>query len=139
MKTFLVFLFLFAALPVYAQTGQNSTVEGELLEQLQFTGRSAEVAGPNRPQDPRIIAASIIKVALSLLGTVFFILMIYAGFLWMTARGEEAKVEKAQSTIRRAVIGLAIVMGAYAATIFITQSLLSGPGSEPTCNWWESC
>ena len=70
----------------------------------------------------RIIGAGV-GAALSLIGVIFLILMIYAGYNWMTAQGEEEKVEKAKDTLTRAIIGLIIVVGAYAIWNFIFNSL----------------
>ena len=72
-----------------------------------------------------------INLALSFVGVIFLVLMVYAGYLWMTARGEEAKVEKAQSIIRSTVIGLIIATAAYSITYFVLPQILSkttGPG-----------
>lgn len=66
---------------------------------------------------------AIIKGALSLVGTVFLILTVYAGILWMTARGDDAQVEKSTKIIRASVIGLFITLSAYAITYYITQRL----------------
>ena len=66
---------------------------------------------------------TVISVALALLGSIFLILMIYAGYNWMTARGEEEKVTKAKDTINRAIIGIIIVVGAYAIWAFIFSNL----------------
>ena len=65
----------------------------------------------------------IIKIALGLVGTIFLVLTVYAGFLWMTAAGEESKIEKAQEIIKTSVIGLAIVLAAYSITYFVMASL----------------
>lgn len=65
------------------------------------------------------IIGAAIKAFLSLLGVIFLVLMIYAGFHWMTAQGDEQKVEKAKNTIVRAIVGLVIVVGAYAIWAFI--------------------
>jgi len=61
---------------------------------------------------------------LSILGAIFVILIIYAGYNWMTASGEEQKVEKAKDTIRRAIIGLIITVSASAIWTFVSQYLL---------------
>ncbi len=66
---------------------------------------------------------TVISTALSLLGTIFFGLMIYAGILWMTAQGKEEKVDKAKDIITAAIIGLAVTMSAYAITYFVTSKL----------------
>lgn len=70
-------------------------------------------------------AGKIVNVFFSLLGVIFLILMLIAGYNWMTAAGEQAKVEKAQSTIRRAIIGLIIVIGSYAISNFVIYKLLN--------------
>ena len=50
--------------------------------------------------------------------------MIYGGFVWMTARGNTQAVDTAKDLIYSAVIGLIIVLAAYAITTFV-GSLLS--------------
>jgi hypothetical protein len=65
----------------------------------------------------------IISTALSFLGVIFLILMIYGGFLWMTAKGNEQQVEKAKTLITAAVIGLIIVISAYAISYFVIKNL----------------
>lgn len=74
-------------------------------------------------QDPRYTIANIINIALSLLGIIFLVLLIYAGFLWMTAAGNEDNVEKARKLIFAAIIGLAIILSAFAISKFVTKAL----------------
>jgi len=74
--------------------------------------------------------ASLIAAALTLLGIIFLVLVVYAGFLWMTAAGNSENVEKAQKIITMAIIGLVIVISAYAITYFITHTLGAGPGGN---------
>ena len=68
----------------------------------------------------------IVGLALSFIGLAFFILMIYGGFIWMFARGNDQDVEKAKSLIQAAIIGLVIVLSAYAITMFIGNALTGG-------------
>ena len=49
--------------------------------------------------------------------------MVYAGILWMTARGKEDQAKKAQSTIIAASVGLIIVLSSYSLTNFLFASL----------------
>lgn len=74
---------------------------------------------------------AVIKGALALVGTIFFLLTIYAGILWMTARGKEEQLETSQKIITAAVIGLFITLAAYAITSFVTSRLAGGGGAEP--------
>ncbi len=67
--------------------------------------------------------AIVIKAFLSLLGIIFVVLMLIAGYNWMTAGGEEEKIRKAKNTIQRAIIGLAIIILAYSITYFVFKYL----------------
>jgi TRAP-type C4-dicarboxylate transport system permease small subunit len=62
---------------------------------------------------------NVINIILSLLGIVFVILMIYGGITYMLARGNEEQTKKAKSLITQAIIGLFIVLAAYAITFFV--------------------
>ncbi|MCK5060942.1 hypothetical protein KAR28_00160 [Candidatus Parcubacteria bacterium] len=70
------------------------------------------------------IVGLIVNSFLGLLGIIFTTLMLYSGYNWMTAAGDEAKLTKAKETIRRAIIGLVITVGSYAIYLFIYTKLL---------------
>lgn len=89
------------------------------------------LAGSDLPQDDvRVVIVRVINVVLGVLGVVFVGLMIYAGWLWMTAGGNEQQVGKARKIIINAVIGLIIIFMAFAFTRFIFN-LLNDAGSTP--------
>lgn len=71
---------------------------------------------------PEIIG-SIVGIALSFVGIIFFLLILYAGFTWMTAFGNEEKVTTSKSIMEQAAIGLVIVLAAYAISRFVFSSL----------------
>lgn len=60
-----------------------------------------------------------VGAGLAFIGIIFFGLMIYGGFIWMLARGNEQEVTKAKNLIVSAIIGLLIVLSAYAFTYYI--------------------
>jgi len=70
-----------------------------------------------------LVMASVIKAFLGLLGIIFIVLIITAGYKLMTAGGNEEKVKEAQEMIKKAVIGLIIIVAAYAITYFIFNAL----------------
>ncbi|PKM91166.1 hypothetical protein CVU82_03905 [Candidatus Falkowbacteria bacterium HGW-Falkowbacteria-1] len=78
------------------------------------------------------IVASIIKTALSLLGIIFLILMIFSGYQWMMAGGNEEQITTAKGRIKNAVIGIIIVVMAYAITAFIFKNLPGGSNQVQT-------
>lgn len=60
---------------------------------------------------------------ISFIGVILLLLVIYAGFLWMTSAGNEKKTEQAKNILTSAIIGLIIVLSAYAITAFIGRQL----------------
>lgn len=78
--------------------------------------------------DVGVLVAQIIRIVLGFLAIIFLSLTIFAGFRWMTAGGNEEAVTKAQATIKMAIIGLVIVLAAYAITYFIFKYLPFGGG-----------
>lgn len=72
---------------------------------------------------PAQMLGQIVGVALSLLGIIFLVLMIYGGFTWMTARGDEQKVTNAKDVIINAAIGAIIVFSAYVISSYIITFL----------------
>lgn len=81
------------------------------------------------------MAGSVINVALSVLGLVFLGYALYAGFKWMTAQGDEKAVTAAKDTIKNSVIGIIIIVAAFALTTFVMQQLntitTTAPVEEP--------
>jgi uncharacterized membrane protein len=69
--------------------------------------------------------SQVIDIVLSFLGVIFFVLIIISGYQWMTAGGSKEQVQKAQGRLKNAVIGLAIVLVAYAITFLITSLLVN--------------
>ena len=65
----------------------------------------------------------VVLAFLSLLGVVFLGLAIYGGMLWMTAEGNEQRVEHGRKILTEATIGLVIVLAAYAISIFVVSAL----------------
>lgn len=61
----------------------------------------------------------IIRTALSLVGIVFLGITVYSGIQWMMAGGNEEKIEKAQTRIKRATIGILIIVGSWFITNFV--------------------
>lgn len=70
--------------------------------------------------DVTSVVGTIVNTALTLVGLIFFILMVYAGYLWLASRGEDSEIEKAQKIIVASIIGLVVVMSAYAITYLVT-------------------
>ena len=76
-------------------------------------------------QELRSTVAKIINVALSFIGVIVLVIILYGGFLWMTAGGNEEKVGEAKKWIYGGIIGLVIILCSYAIAQFVINSLVT--------------
>ena len=79
--------------------------------------------------DPRQMAVDVVKYLMTFLGIIAVVVILLGGFKWMTAAGNEDKVAEAKKLIIAGVIGLIIVLCAYAIVNFvvnITNDVLEG-------------
>lgn len=74
-------------------------------------------------QDPRSMASKIINIALGFLGIVAVGIVIFGGFIWMTAEGNDEKVDKAKRILKSGVIGLVIVLASWGVASFVLNKL----------------
>ena len=121
-KFFKLFFFLNLLLfpKLFLKSENNNGGLGEIMDKHVGNVRSEAGVG-SVPLGVTI--GIIIQVILSLLATVFLILVIMAGFKWMTASGNQEVISKAGRSLKEAIIGLAIVLAAYAITWFIFNQL----------------
>jgi len=108
---------------VVAQGTPSQGLLDDITNSAQQTGTGSGITKNAEYQDIRITAANIIKEAMTLLGFLTVLLILYAGFLWMTAAGNEEKVATAKKILTNAVIGLVIIMCAYAIAYFVISRL----------------
>jgi len=68
------------------------------------------------PTDIRVTIARIISIVLGFVGVIFFALIIFSGFQYMTSAGNEDQTKKALGLLRNAIIGLVIILVAWMIT-----------------------
>ena len=114
-STLLSLILIVSAMPVFAQ-----------IEDLQNFGKAADFIADTsaEPKNPAEIVGSIIGIVLSVLGVIAVILILYSGFIWMTAAGNTEKIDKAKKILGNAIVGLIIILMAYSITYFVTTKLL---------------
>ena len=140
MKRYLFVIFLFSIIFANSALAFNLTTDGGLNDSARETGHTSMtgVAG----ESPARLIGKVIKGILSFMGVVFLVLMIYGGYKWMMSAGNEQEVGKAKNTVKSAIIGLVIILAAYAITAFIGSSVT--PVNEAAANCianggiWES-
>ena len=79
-------------------------------------------------KDLRESAIDIINVVLGFLGIVAIIIVLWGGFMWMTAGGNEEKVTKARQLLVAGITGLVIILAAYAIARFVIQQVYTATG-----------
>lgn len=124
-----IFLIFFSPLLISSTSANNNEGfninkfdETSGLKNAGFETGHLYTAGGN---DLELTIGNTIKIILSLVGIIFLILMLYSGFLWMTAKGDTKAIEKAKENIKNSLIGLIIVLGAYAITNLISTILVT--------------
>jgi hypothetical protein len=80
--------------------------------------------------DIRLVVARIIRTALGLLGIVAVVLILYGGFIWMTAGGDEEKISQSKKILLNSVIGLAIILSSFAIASFVISRLVIATGGD---------
>lgn len=108
------------ALPVIAQGSLQEDIQGGLTNLGTGAGLASTVKNTSLPA----IIGRIINIFLSILGVLFVVLMVYGGYTWMTSFGNSQKVDKAKELIIDAVIGLIIILLAYAIAGFVVGQLV---------------
>ena len=78
------------------------------------------------------IVGNIINAALSLIGVLLLVYLIYAGFLWMTAGGDTEKVKKATAMIRNSIVGILIITLSFVLANAVLDALMQGLGAGGT-------
>jgi len=113
----IITLFAWPILPALADTG---------------LGVTGGVSGHSElSSDLPMVIGELVGVLLGVIGVLFFLLILYAGFLWMTSSGKEEQVTTARNMIFGAIIGLVIIFAAYGITTFFIQTI----GMEDNGAW----
>jgi hypothetical protein len=91
----------------------------------------ASGAGFGAAINPYSITANYVKMLLGLVGTVFTFLIIWAGYEYFTAKGDEDQAKEGLKKIKAAIIGLAIVLASYSITVYIVSRSQAAIGGAP--------
>lgn len=128
---FIITVLLLSPIVLFAQvTGPITPTSNPALNKLQTVGGHAGYASDTDESTLLEIIGTGISVGLGLLGVIFIILILLAGYNWMTAAGDEEKITKAGKTIRSAIIGLLIIVAAFAIWMFVSQIIIGGGGGS---------
>jgi hypothetical protein len=118
MYKYLISIFLLLPFSVLAQN----------VDPLGSLNTAASGTGLVTNKKPVEIIVQIINIILTFVGSIFMILIIWAGFKWMTSAGNTDAIKKSRETIINAVIGLAVILASYVIVNFVIRNLVLGIG-----------
>ena len=125
---FIIYTLLYLSpIAVFAQTqapvtSPQANLNDAFGSPLQQIGKAAGYKTEGTSLEQKI--GNALNILFALLGVLFIVLIIYSGFLWLTASGNETKVKRAKDNLYQSIIGLIIIIGAYAISRFIFGVLL---------------
>ncbi|TSC75792.1 MAG: membrane protein of unknown function [Parcubacteria group bacterium Gr01-1014_31] len=81
-------------------------------------------------QDLRVTIMRIIQVLFGFLGVVAVLIILYAGWRWMTSGGDPQKIDEAKRTLINAALGLLVIFMAFAIVSFVIRALSDAAGPQ---------
>lgn len=93
--------------------------------------------GTNKPKDVKVIILDILKTVLGFLAIIFVVLILLAGFKYMTSMGNESKIKEVGGQLQALVIGLIIILSAWGITKYLLDVVVCRTTTSGTsCNFW---
>ena len=97
---------------------------------IEEVGKGLDNALPTTNEDIRVTIGRIIQFALGFLGIIALLIIIYAGFKWMTSGGDEAKIAEAKKTLINATIGLVIISSSWGLATWLISKIADNVGAN---------
>jgi len=114
---------IFITIFVFALILANNALAGVSSEMKEQAKELAFGADMNTELRVGNVMQTVISAFLGMMGIVFLVLIVVAGYKYMMDQGEGKGVKEAMDSMKRAVIGLIIVVSAYAITSFVFKNL----------------
>lgn len=126
-KYFLSFLFIisfgvlqFNFCPLIQPVNADST----LFNNQSLLQNSTKDNYGNNPKNIKIIAVRVLKTLLTFIGIIMVALIMYTGFQYFTAAGNEAKMSEALGNFKSLIIGLLIILASWGITTYVLKWML---------------
>lgn len=78
----------------------------------------------NQTADLETTVVNIVNMILGFLGLLAVVIILLGGFKWMTSQGNTEKVDEAKKLIGAGVVGLVIIITAFAIASFVISKIL---------------
>jgi len=101
----------------------SATKTAGLIEKVDKVVENTVQLGESIPYDLEIFIGRIIRSALSVIGLIFIILVLLTGIDWMKAAGNEEVIRLSKSRLQSLLIGLAVILLAFALSYEVAKIL----------------
>ncbi len=102
----------------------NAADEGPISSEALDTSKPVTLDNPlGKTTTPEVLMGNIIQAILGIVGSIALVMVIYGGFIWMTAAGNQEKVTKGRDVLVWAAVGLFIIFSSYALVKFVFTGL----------------
>lgn len=98
----------------------------ELLLGAPLLLHAASLTNPLATTEVSTVIGRLIQALLGITGAIALLMFIWGGFQWLISGGSPEKVKKGKETLIWAVIGLAVIVGAYMLVSAVVSALESG-------------
>ncbi len=109
---------------------ETNSLYGGLLKSIKGTAEKSKVYDTR--DDADTLGNTISKVTsafIGFLGVIATFLIIYAGYLWMTAGGDDSKIEKSKNIIKQVIVGFIVLSLAYGIIAYVFYAItIAGSG-----------
>jgi len=119
-KPLIFFVLMFFCFNVFLFSAQ-ANIFGEIQTQLNNFNTGAQLT---KAPDPIGVIINIINLSLTFLGLIFIVLILYGGFMYMTAGGDSKRTEKATGILKDSVIGVAIIFASYILVNYVIETVI---------------
>jgi di/tricarboxylate transporter len=133
-------LFIFILFFAFSFASQNANAN-TLWESQEGFGGTNEIGskfgdGSGNPTSIKIVILRVIRIFLEFLGIIFLIITLLSGYKYMTSGGSEDKTSEALKGIKNGIIGLLIILCAFAITNLITTCAIDATSISPSAPWY---
>lgn len=81
------------------------------------------MTNPLNTVNPSEVVGRVIKAVLAIIGSIFLIMVIYGGFTWMTAAGNDTKVAKGRNILVWSIAGVIVIFLSWILVAVIFEAL----------------
>jgi hypothetical protein len=94
------------------------------------TGPSATISNPLKVNSIQDLISEALKFVVNLLAIAGVVYIIWTGFLFVKAQGNPTELEKAKKSFMNAIIGMAIILGAWGIATVIANTINKINGND---------